>query len=198
MKLLSLDLAKSRTGWALWHGDWPRPLSGSWVLDGTPDGRTFLSLHARLDELYQEHGFSDVYFEQAINHTPRMQGKTNVHAIELAVGLVAHVRSFAYARRRTPHAVHIDTWRLDFVGRSEIARIKDAAKARARALGKTVSARDDLKAATVARCRQLGFAPQSDDEADAIGVLDYAIALQQFVPPWRAGEVLRAPLGAVA
>lgn len=197
MKFLSLDLSKTRTGWALWHPEWQRPLSGSWVLDSSPDGRTFHSLHAKMDGLLQQHGFSDIFYEQPINHTLRMRGKTNVHAIELALGLTAHVQSFAYARRCASHAVHIDTWRLDFVGRPEIARIKDAAAAKKKEVGRHVSTTDDLKAATIARCRQLGLAPQSDDEADAVGILQYAICLHQMTPPWLAGEVLRPPLGMV-
>lgn len=196
MKLLSLDLSKSRTGWALWHDGWPLPLSGSWVFGGG-DGRVFHTLHVRLDELHREHGFQTVFYEQPIN-PQKLHQKTNIRANDLALGLASHVLSYAWVRKCTALPVHIETWRLDYVGRDELARIRDAAKAKKRATGKHVSQRDDLKAATVARCRQLGLEPKSDDEAEALGILDHAIGLQGMTPPWRTNEVLRAPLGDAA
>lgn len=197
MQYLSLDLAKTRTGFALWHEGWPRPVSGSWVLGGghSTDGRVYHTLHRQMDELFREHGFQDIFYEQAIS-PQKLHGRTNIRVIELAQGLAAHVLSFAYARHCTPHPVHIDRWRIEFLGADELARIMDAAKAKGRELGKRISARDDLKAATVARCRQLGMAPGSDDEAEAIGILDYALGIRHVTPPWRSQEVLRAPLEA--
>jgi len=55
--------------------------------------------------------------------------------------------------------------------------------------------RKEWKDYAIERCQQYGWRPRNDDEADALGLLDYALDLQGIVPPWRAGEVLRAPLG---
>ena len=46
----------------------------------------------------------------------------------------------------------------------------------------------------IERCRQFGFTPRKNDEADAIGILTYAILLNGVTPPWLADETLRAPL----
>jgi len=51
----------------------------------------------------------------------------------------------------------------------------------------------------MARCRQLGLAPRYPDEADAIGILDFALDFHEHqTPPWRSQEVLRAPLETAA
>jgi len=196
MRLCTLDLSKARTGWSVWHTGWDQPRYGSWPLGGeyTTDGEVYLNLHRELDALKQVMGFDLIAKEQPIN-PGKLQGFTNMRSIELGLGLSAHLHRFGYSRDCRVVDVHIDTWRIDFVGSGEIAQIKAEVKARARAAGKRISARDDLKEATIARCRQLGLKPENNDEADAIGVGDYFLGTRGIIPPWRANEVLRAPLG---
>jgi hypothetical protein len=195
MRLCTLDLSKARTGWSVWHTGWDQPRYGSWPLGGeyTTDGEVYLNLHRELDALKRVMGFDIIAKEQAIN-PGHLQGFTNIRSIELAFGLSAHVHSFGFSRDCRVVDIHIDTWRIDFVGSGEIAQIRAAVRAKAKARGKKMSARDDLKEATMARCRQLGLKPENDDEGDAIGVGDYFLGAQGIIPPWRANEVLRAPL----
>lgn len=196
--ILALDLSKSRTGWAVWEPGWEKPRYGGWRLGSefTTHGGVFCKLHTELDGLWRLTKFGTIYYEQAINPA-NLGGKTNIRALDLAAGLAAHVLSFAEARRCLAHAVNVGTWRKDFIGADLVKDAQAEARARRAASGKG-SARDKLKALTIDRCRQLGFTPRSDDEADSLGILDFALDFHEHVrPPWRANEVLRPMAGAV-
>lgn len=196
--VLALDLSKSRTGWAVWDRGWEKPRYGGWRLGSeyTSDGAVFCRLHTELDGLWRLTRFEKIYYEQAINPA-NLGGKTNIKTLDLAAGLAAHVLSFAEARGCQPHAVNVGTWRKDFVGTDLVKDAQAEARARRATSGKG-SARDKLKALTRDRCRQLGLSPRSDDEADALGILDFALDFHEQVrPPWRADEVLRPMAGAL-
>lgn len=199
VKILSLDLAKSRTGWACWHRGWTAPKFGSVRLasEFTSDGAVYLRLQKELDDLHRGIGFEVIYYEQAILPA-NLSGNTNIRALALAAGLAAHVESFAAARRCRAFMVNVSNWRKDFISADLVKDAQAEARARRKATGKG-SARDKLKALTMERCRQLGLSPRYPDEADAIGILNFALDFHEHVtPPWRADEVLRAPLGEVA
>lgn len=183
MNILALDLSKRSTGWAVWPAGSDKPRYGHWVLGSefTSDGRTYCKLHQNLADLHQVVPFEHIYYEEPLR-PEMMQGNTNIVTLRVLTGLAAHACSFAEAYSlRTVKAVNISTWRADFIGRQ-----------------KRGTKRETLKSLTMERCRQLGFAPRRDDEADALGILDYACTASGVIPPWRANEVLRPPLGAVA
>lgn len=196
MKIITLDLSKRSTGWAVWHPGWERPRYGHWELGSgyTSPGRVFCKLHECLIDVRGVLGFEAIYYEQKLNPAS-LQGHTTLDTISLLGGLEAHVQSFAAAMGMRCRAINVQTWRGEFIGRQEVSAARKRARAKAKASGKKVSARDDLKALTRERCQQLGFAPRNDDEADAIGLLDYQLGLEGIVPAWRANETLRAPLG---
>lgn len=196
MAILALDLSKSNTGWAVWAPGWEVARYGSWRLGSefTSDGQVFCKLHQQMTDLWQVMPFTSIYFEQAILPA-NLSGATNIRALSLASGLGAHVESFAHAMRCQPTAINVSTWRKDFIGTDLVKDANAKARAKRKAEGKG-SARDELKRLTIERCRQLGFAPRKDDEADALGILDYALGFhEQVTPPWRANEVLRPMLG---
>lgn len=196
MTILALDLSKSRTGWAAWDRKSPRPQFGSWVLGSeyTSEGAVFSKLHRNLADLHAVIRFERLYFEQKINPA-RLSGVTTITTINLLSGLEAHAKSFGHAYGlRACKPVAIDHWRPFFLGRIEVAEAKAVARRARKAGDAKASARQDLKDLTMLRCKQLGFAPRFDDEADAIGVLDYACDLEGIVPPWRKDEVLRPML----
>jgi hypothetical protein len=175
------------------------PRSGSVVLGGeySTDGMVFLKLQRELDALHRALGFDVIYYEQAILPA-NLNGNTNLRALALAAGLAAHVESFAEARKCRSFAINVSSWRKDFVGAGLVKDAQADARAKRKVTGKG-SARDKLKALTMDRCRQLGMSPRYPDEADAIGIADFALDFHEHVtPPWRAAEVLRAPLGVVA
>jgi len=196
---LALDLSRANTGYALWNGKSAKPIYGSWKLkyEFGSHGDSFLKLHRCLSDLYKVEPFDRLYFEEPIN-PGQLQGATTIQTIWLAFGLASHAQSFAAAKRcRIVKAINVGSWRKDFIG-DMIVREVNAGVRRKRKAGEKASATDQLKKLCVERCKQLGINPRSDDEADAIGILTYAILLDGETPPWIADEVLRTPLGAPA
>jgi hypothetical protein len=180
VRILALDLSKSRTGWACFSDADSKPTFGSWILGSefTSNGKVFGKLHQNISELNMLGAIDCLFYEDAINILPGAKN-TNVHAIKLAAGLIAHADSWGDAMGcRIVHPVNMKSWRRTFFGN----------------IGRG-HARKELKEYAVERCQQLGFNPRNDDEADAIGILDYACEYMQIIPPWRADEVLRPPLG---
>lgn len=180
----------------MWDGLSEKPRSGSWVLGSefTSDGATYAKLHRCLSDHFKIMPFERLYFEQPIN-AASLQGFTNADTLRLLGGIAAHAESFGAVKRlRMVKAISVSTWRKDFIGDMAVRSAKAEAKARKAAGSKSASATDQLKRLTIERCRQLGFAPRSNDEADALGILTYAILLDGVTPPWLSDEVLRPEL----
>lgn len=175
MRILALDLSKTSTGFATWGPGDATLASGVWELGSafTTPGTTFCRLHQRMSEVAALGAIDAVFFEEPLN----LQGssiKTSAETIHLLVGLAAHAQSWGEAMGcRIIRPVHQATWRRHFLGKMPRA---------------TKSA--ELKDYAMARCRQLGFRPLKHDQAEAIGILDYACDSLSIVPPWgtpRAG-----------
>ena len=180
----------------MWNGKSVKPLYGSWKLkyEFGSYGDSYLKLHRCLRDLYSIEPFDRLYFEEPIN-PGQLQGNTTIDTIGLAFGLATHAQSFAAAKRcRIVKAINVGSWRKDFLG-DMIVREVNAGIRRRRKAGEKVSATDQLKKLCIERCRSLGLDPRSNDEADAIGILTYAVLLDGKTPPWLADEVLRAPIG---
>ena len=180
MSIIALDLSKRSTGWAIWHPDWEAPRYGSVQLGSefSSDGRTCLKLHQVLADLHSTLGFDGMYFEKPLTQMER-GGNSNA-GNDIQLKLVGHAESFAEAfGLRIVMGVNISSWRKFFVG-----RMPRGTKSK------------DWKDFAAERARQYGWKPKNSDEADALGVLDYACDLQGIIPPWRQNEVLRQPLGA--
>lgn len=176
MRTLALDLSKSSTGWALASHDDEMPAYGHWELGikTTPPGRIFANLHQRLTELHRETPIEGIFFERPLQQS-QVSGNSNITNIENAVGLASHVQSWAYVMKcRVCYSVAIKTWRGYYLGPQP-----------------NHTKRKRFKELSIVRGRQLGFAPRNDDEADALGILDWAFEYQAIVPKWRSDEVLR-------
>lgn len=197
MSYVALDLSKSSTGFAAWRPGWDKPRYGHWVLGSeyTSRGGVFAKLHQHMSDLHRVVCPIEFLFIEEPISPAQLQGGTTLNTIRIAVGLAAHAESFAHAMGcRRIQEINVSSWRPDFIGKIH----NDDAKGRARRAKKAgdhrASARDELKALTMARCVQLGMAPRKNDEADAIGILTYALGLGGIQVPWLADEVLRAPL----
>jgi len=188
--IIALDLSKRSTGFAAWQDGWDEPRYGIWELGTvfTSEGRTFVKLHTRLDEVRKVVcRFDHLFYEEAINPAS-LSGHTNIETLRVLSGLCAHAESYGYARKVRTHRINISTWRKDFIGSMEITDARRRAKARGE------SATGELKSLTMERCRQYGWSPRKNDEADALGVLDYGCTQLGIVPPWRVNETLRPML----
>ncbi len=202
MKFLALDLSKSNTGWAHWDGLSEKPRFGSWQLGSeyTTNGGVFAKLAGNLTDLHGLMPFDGIIMETPIVPS-QLQGNTTIHVIRLASGLAAMVQYFAHVFREHPEhpvrfvdEVNVESWRPEYIGKFHNAEAKAEARRAKKAGDKRASARDTLKALTIARCRQLGLEPRNNDEGDAIGILTYGILSRGETPPWIANETLRTPL----
>lgn len=180
MRIAALDLSKTSTGWACWAPGDTVVASGTWQLGSefTSRGRVFCKLHENLMALHRLGPIEALFFEDAVNIMPGAV-PTNIESVKLAAGLCAHAESFGEAMGcRIVRGVNQVTWRREFLGKQP------------RGMKKT-----DLKDMAMERCRQFGFRPQKHDEAEAIGILDYACVALDIVPFWQQREVLRPALG---
>lgn len=175
MAFLSLDTSKSRTGWAFWKEGLDRPAFGSFSLgdEFTPFGKVFAKVHMELADLYRVHAFTSVRYEQPADPS-KFDRATAFEVPFLLIGIAAHVNSFCAAKIiRRCEWIHSATWRRHYIGPMKRGRKKW-----------------ELKDFVEARCRELGMAPRNDDEADALGILDYDLAIAGITPPWRMQHVL--------
>lgn len=183
MSILALDLSKRSTGWAYWEEGQANPAYGSWTLGSefTTDGAVFAKLHRNMADLRKLCRFEHIVFEQPLRPDV-LQGFTNIETLRVLAGLAAHVESFGAAMRvRSTQPIHMASWRRHFLGKMARGTKTKTLKEYARE-----------------RCLQYGWKTRNDDEADAIGLLDYAISTHGLTPPWSANEVLRQPLTGAA
>jgi len=178
--IIALDLSKRSTGWAVWMPDMPKPLYGSWQLGSefTPDGRTYAKLLQNLSDQRKLTRFEAAFYEQPLRPEV-LQGFTNIDTLRILAGLAAVTEYFAYGSGlRMCQAVPMASWRRHFIGKmprgTKSKEWKDYAKE---------------------RCLHYGWTVRTDDESDALGLLDYGCELRGIVPPWRENEVLRPILG---
>jgi hypothetical protein len=179
MRILALDLSKRSAGYGCWGEDDAVVTSGVWVLGSeyTSMGRTFCNLHEEMSGLASLGAIDAIFYEEPLNPGPHA-GMTNAETIKVLNGLAMHAESWGTVMQcRIIRAVNQSSWRRSFLGKMPRA---------------TKSAQ--LKDYAMVRCRQLGFKPRKHDEAEAIGILDYACETLDITPPWRANEVLRPML----
>lgn len=164
---LALDPA-TKCGWAAWAPGMERPASGSFDLPTIDDslGAVGYRLHVELNALLQVHGFERIYYEAPIPPS-QMGGQIQLQTIAKIFTIAGHIESFGYAKRIRVRQVGMGAWRRFFVGKGAGER--------------TITFKDW----SIRRCRELGWNVRGHDEADALGVLAYAVSLDpEFKPPW--------------
>lgn len=175
MRILGLDLSKRSAGFACWAPGDARVVSGCWTLGSeyTSKGRTFCKLHEEMTAVHRVGQVEAIFYEMPLNLGPGA-GMTNIDTIDVLHGLAMHAESWGDAMGcRIIRAVNMATWRRHFIG-----SMRRGTKT------------PDLKEFAMRRCRDLGFAPRKHDEAEAIGILDYACDALGILPYWRADNPL--------
>lgn len=145
-----------------------RPAFGSFELpSGDGDlGRVGYQLHSELAAMHRLEPIERLFYEAPIPPS-QMMGRTQLHVTAKIFTIAGHIESFCYAKNIRCRQVGMGAWRSFFVGRG--------------AGEKTAT----FKSWAMDRCRQLGWHPRYHDEADACGILAYAISLDpEFQPPW--------------
>lgn len=182
MRILALDPSKRATGWACYEPGWETARFGTWDRLGsefTSRGDLFYALYKALYDHRLIVGIDKIFAEEPVNLIPGGVA-TTAENVWIAVGMAATIELFAASFGVRLQWVHQAKWRRHFLGRMGRQKSKD------------------LKDYALERARQLGFRPRRHDEADALGVLDYAMDFERLDAPWRTDEVLRQPLGKVA
>lgn len=166
--LLILDQSLSSSGFALWDGS--DVTSGTWPLCESEAQRAlgFRELFHRLDAMHRANVLREI-----VHEAPPL-GTVNQGAGQIfgKIGLVAIIELFACSRCIAVTSYAVQSWRGTFFTKAE----RQALRGR------------DWKRPAILRCRQLGFDPATDDEAEAIAILDHHLLKQKITPPWRQGE----------
>lgn len=174
MRILALDQSESSTGYAVWGEDDARAVTGAKVLGSeyTSPGRVFANIHELMTDLNRV-GRIDAVFYETPRHLSGWNVQSNANSHLLLVGLAAHIESWTAAMGCRARSINMSTWRRHFLGK--MPRATQAS---------------ELKRYAMMRARELGFKPRVHDEAEAIGILDFACDALGILPYWRAENPL--------
>ena len=180
MKLMTLDLSKRSAGLGGWDGKSALPVLISKQLGShlTGVGMTCGRLHGVMNDLNMVIGGVDAIYCEEPLPPEALRGHTSYDILLVLYGLYTHAASYAAAKGIRFHGVSQMVWRRFWYGPMKRGT-------------KSVT----LKPLAMERARQLGASPVNDDEAESFGIMDYACEREGIIPPWRANEVLRPPLG---
>ena len=170
MNLLALDLASS-SGWASYQPEGaPILSSGTLVLPktGKDVGHFLFIFHVAIKQMIEDPRPGVVVYE-----TPWIGPKTSQAVARKLMGLAGVLEMVCYERSITCREVNNATVRKHFIGKGR-------------------GQRAELKALTIAACEKRGWAPNNDDEADALAILDYAAHTMALNVPWPAFEMFPA------
>jgi hypothetical protein len=179
---LAIDASKSRTGWARWKTGESKPAFGSFCCGSeyTDDGQCQEKMFVELTTI-TAFGIPDIFAVEAPADASKWKGgrpfQHTKTLIRLSGAAMFFARNKGIGRRSEIDKVH---WFPHFIGPDQRAP------------------KGQSKDYCVARCHSLGLKPANNDEADALGILDYIISLEGIIAPWRADNMLTAPLGRVA
>lgn len=159
-QILALDLA-NKAGWALGLPGEAKPMCGSLKIanDDASMAKLFCNWRIYLrDFLSLNPEIGIVVFESPL--LPFMkQGATSIQAIRRLIGLAAVTEELLYSLERYD---------------VREARVSDV---RSHFIGSNRHKREQAKALTIQRCKQLGWTPQDDNAADALALWDYQCSI---------------------
>lgn len=153
--VFTLDVATA-SGWAYGSmGDAPQ--HGVFTLPATGDdlGRALHVFAQWLSGKIRELQPREIVFE-----APILPAQTNIKTLKKLYCLAGTVELIAAIECVPCSEITAGEWRKAFLGQHYPKQ----------------SSRDELKRAVIAACRQMGWNPNSDDDADALGMLHVALA----------------------
>lgn len=163
MSVLALDLNTVRCGYAFGGEADGAPRTGSWPFFGIQSEddlrRTLGALAQSITELCRLIRPTYAYYEAPIQNPA--WGSTNANAMRGTYSVVAVAMAMCSNAGAITKPAHINSWRKTFLGHAYP---------------------DDPKAATMARCKLLGWPIKNDDEADAAGI--WCWGMSNNYPRW--------------
>ena len=177
--VLALDLALRRTGWAVGWPGMQRPFWGVHDTVGDWDGREGAHLHAWrrfLEARFDEHRVTCIAME-----LPFIDGKAfNFNGTVAVLQMQGIALQLAHARGIDAKGVPIPSWRAHWLGQA-IAPKHLAQKERT----------PWLKEQAMRRAADRGWYVQHHDEAEALGIMDFALACLDADYDHKVGPAVR-------
>lgn len=183
MKALGLDPSMRRIGWAVGSTDGSRPVWGvlrspSW---GKDEGDHLNRVSNWLDEQLANYRFEACFYEAVFISTIG-GGKGGTDAIRAKIMLEGEILKFAARHKLKVFDVPLQSWRSRFLG---------ATQAPPHYRQKPEMARNWLKQRAIKACAERGWLTDSDDEAEALGILDYGLACLDTAYQGRTDTIFR-------
>lgn len=164
LRILALDIAKHRTGWATGFPGMNRPQWGTYELAGEWDKHEGLRLHqwrTFLERKIESERITYIAMERPFIDMKDFNYNGSVPILQMW-GIVLEL---AQARGIRAGAVPIGSWRAHFLGSAKAAP----------GLGKAQRT-NALKDMAIKQCLKRNWYVQFHDEAEALGILDFALA----------------------
>ena len=155
MHALALDLA-TRLGWAIGHTTSSTPQSGSYSLPKTGEelGPFFAAYHNWLIDILNKNNIEIIVFEAPM---PTQMGRSTIATTLKLQGLCVHTEFVGYMKKIKTFQVSASTWKKQLTGTGRVSKPKPG----------------NGEYPVTTACRQRGWAPRCDNEADALGVWAY-------------------------
>lgn len=188
MDVLAFDLSKSNTGWARYRVGDARPTYGSFKLGGSYTDRigAMRKLYQEIEPMWKLGDPDLVAFEAPLRGDAQSTEQNNRNANAWAA-----IIEFTFGSLRRIRVQEVDnrTWKSHFFDTAIPQRVRNELN------GKMVrNPAFNPKEVCMAQCRALGLKPANFDEADALGLLDYTLATEMIIPPWRQDHLLTSPI----
>lgn len=169
--LWQFDVAR-KLGWAVYADGKLHSGSQELTTPGGEIGPRAAALWRFMRKLAADYGTPDVVgFETPLmpkgQSRPGKPTRITANSTRPGIALCGIVELFAELSTARCYELPQGTWRKAFLGIGA---------------GRTS---EEFKALSISTCRQLGFEPADDNEADAIGQMDTLLHLCRIVPPWR-------------
>lgn len=179
MLFLALDISKSQTGWASWETETPKPRIGHFKCGNefSSDGMCQDALWRNLADICA-FGLPDVIGIEAPADPSHWKGGRKFEHTKTLIRLSGTAAFFAHNKRISRFSeIEKRFWFPHFIGTNK--RPPKGAQ----------------KTYCIEQCEHLGIAVENNDQADAVGILDYMVHLEGILPPWRNANVLTRELG---
>lgn len=177
--VLALDIAKHRTGWAIGSPGMDRPYWGHYSLAGEWDKHEGLRLHQWrnfLEATINRHGVTYIAIERPFVDTDDFNYNGSIPILQMW-GIALEL---AEARKLRHGVVSIGSWRQHFLGTAKApAGLAKAQRTNA------------LKDMAMRQCAHRGWLPEFHDEAEALGIMDFALACLDPDYDHKTGPVVR-------
>jgi hypothetical protein len=160
-EVFGIDLSSRNAGFAYGiPGSAPRFWSADFMRDGDLHD-FYANLTAYTATFVRDNPVKLVCIEEPVSPTAAA-GHTNHNTTMMTIPGFAIVIGIVKCKKIPYQPVRVETWRKHFIGKGRLTHIENRAERR-----------KEGKRLTVARCRQLGWKVDNDDEADACGLWDY-------------------------